>query len=57
MTRVYFVYKFWVDVPADEEKDAHELAKDEPLRWDDSIELLSYVESDCIDLGLLATAL
>ena len=57
ITRVYFVYKFWVDVPANGEGEDYNLAQDTQLRWDHSIELLSYVESDCIDLGLLAALL
>ena len=50
MTSVNFVFKFWVDVPANAQEDAFDLAQDAPLRWDHSGQLLSCVASDCIDL-------
>ena len=51
-TRVYFVYKFWIDIPADAEGEACDLAKDAPLCWNHSAQHRSYEESDCINLGI-----
>lgn len=57
MTRVYFLYKFWVDVSAEDEAEARELAQDAPFRWDDSICLADWVDIDSIDINGIAEAL
>jgi len=56
-TRVYFLYKFWVDVQTDDEAEARELAQEEPLRWDDSLCLADYVDTDSLDMNELAKLL
>jgi hypothetical protein len=56
-TRVYLLYKFWVDLDTDDEAEARELAQDAPLRWDDSVCLVDYVDPDSLDLNELAKLL
>lgn len=55
--RVYFLYKFWVDVEAKDEAEALDLAPHESLDWENAVQLARYVDIDSFDVEAFAEKL